>query len=93
MSTATSFGTTSAGAAVQLYTLQNSQGAQATITNYGGILTSMRVPDKNGKLGEVVLGFDSLTGYTDAGVHEGNAVFRRAHWALWQPHPARQIFA
>jgi aldose 1-epimerase len=66
MSTATSFGTTAAGAAVQLYTLQNAQGAQATITNYGGILTSMLVPDKNGKLGEVVLGFESLTGYTDA---------------------------
>jgi aldose 1-epimerase len=66
MSTATSFGTTSAGATVQLYTLQNSHGAQATISNYGGILTSMLVPDKNGNLGDVVLGFDSLAGYTDA---------------------------
>ena len=66
MPTATLFGTTSAGTEVQLYTLQNSQGSRATISTYGGILTSLLVPDKTGQLGDVVLGFDSLAGYTNA---------------------------
>ncbi|MGI4742903.1 MAG: aldose epimerase family protein [Janthinobacterium lividum] len=65
MPTATPFGTTPAGTDVLLYTLQNAQGAQATISAYGGILTSLLMPDKNGQLGNVVLGFDSLSGYTN----------------------------
>ncbi len=51
------------GKAVTLYTLTNSHGAQVSILNYGGIVQSLRVPDKNGKLGDVVLGFDSLARY------------------------------
>ncbi len=51
------------GKAVTLYTLTNSHGAQVSITNYGGIVQSLRVPDKSGKLGDVVLGFDSLARY------------------------------
>lgn len=51
------------GKAVTLYTLTNSHGAQVSILNYGGIVQSLRVPDKNGKLGDVVLGFDSLGRY------------------------------
>ena len=64
MPTATSFGTTKDGTAVQLYTLQNTHGVKATITTYGGTLTSLLVPDKNGKLGDVVLGVDNAAGYT-----------------------------
>ena len=60
------FGKMHDGRAVQLFTLTNAQGAKATITNYGGILTSLLVPDKNGKMGDVVLGFDSVEGYTSA---------------------------
>lgn len=51
------------GKAVTLYTLTNSHGAQVSILNYGGIVQSLRVPDKHGKLGDVVLGFDSLARY------------------------------
>ena len=51
------------GKAVTLYTLTNKHGAQVSILNYGGIVQSLRVPDKNGKLGDVVLGFDSLARY------------------------------
>ena len=57
------FGTTKEGEAVQLYTLTNSKGAVAKITNYGGIVTELHVPDKNGKMGDVVLGFKNLDGY------------------------------
>ncbi len=51
------------GKAVTLYTLTNSHGAQVSILNYGGIVQSLRVPDKHGELGDVVLGFDSLARY------------------------------
>ena len=57
-----SFGTTKDGQAVDLYTLTNN-GVTAKITNYGGILTSLVVPDRNGKPGDIVLGYDTLDEY------------------------------
>jgi aldose 1-epimerase len=45
------------------YTLTNSSGMQASILNYGGTVTKLTVPDKNGNMGDVVLGFDSFDGY------------------------------
>ncbi|TGE29169.1 aldose epimerase family protein [Hymenobacter metallicola] len=61
--TSASFGKTQAGTEVQLYTLTNAHGLQATISTYGGIVTSLRVPDKAGQLGDIVLGFDNVSGY------------------------------
>jgi len=61
--TSASFGTTTDGTPVQLYTLTNAQGLRATISTYGGTLTSLLVPDKAGQLGDVVLGFDDVRGY------------------------------
>ena len=57
------YGTTSAGENVDLYTLRNSKGVEAKITNYGGILVSLKVPDRNGKFDDVVLGFNDLDSY------------------------------
>jgi aldose 1-epimerase len=57
------FGRLPDGTAIQLYTLTNAHGLRATISTYGGILTSLLVPDAAGQLGDVVLGFDSLAGY------------------------------
>jgi aldose 1-epimerase len=51
------FGQLKDGTAVQAYTLTNAQGMQAVFTNYGGRLVSLLVPDKNGKLTDVVVGF------------------------------------
>ena len=51
------------GSQVELYTLKNKNGLEATITNYGGIVVSLTVPDKNGKLSDVVLGYDTLNDY------------------------------
>ena len=62
--TVTPFGKTKEGVDIQLFTLTNAHGLKATITNFGGTLTSLLVPDKNGKLGDIVLGFDDLAGYT-----------------------------
>lgn len=57
------FGTTKTGEEVYLYTLQNKNGIEAKITNYGAALVNLFVPDKNGKLDDVVLGFDKLEDY------------------------------
>lgn len=57
------FGKTRDGVAVSVYTLTNKNGVTARITNYGGIVVSLMVPDRNGKMADVVLGFDSLDGY------------------------------
>ena len=56
------YGTTPDGA-VDLYTLTNAAGMRAQITNYGAIVTSLLVPDREGRLGDVVLGFDRLDDY------------------------------
>jgi aldose 1-epimerase len=57
------WGKTKQGEPVDLYTLTNAQAVQVKITNYGGIVVNLLVPDRNGKLGDVVLGFDDLDGY------------------------------
>jgi len=61
----TPFGKTPDGEAVDLYTLTNKSGVEAAITNYGGSVVSLKVPDRDGKLGDVVLGFDSVDGYVN----------------------------
>src|SRR5947207_8540861 len=57
------FGKTPDQKAVDLYTLTNAHGVEARITNYGGIVVSLKVPDRTGKLDDVVLGYDNLDGY------------------------------
>ena len=60
---ADNFKTTVDGKDVSLYTLTNANGVEACITNYGGRLVSLMVPDKNGKFQDVVLGHDSIADY------------------------------
>jgi len=57
------FGKTKDGKAVEIYTLTNARGSEATIITYGGALVSLKVPDKKGEFGDVVLGFDSIADY------------------------------
>jgi aldose 1-epimerase len=57
------FGTTAEGVTIDRYTLTNTNGAEATIITYGGTIVSLRVPDRHGKLDDVVLGFDALEAY------------------------------
>jgi aldose 1-epimerase len=61
--TKASFGTTKDGKTVDVYTLKNSNGVEARIINYGGIVLSLKVPDKAGQMGDVVLGYDTLAEY------------------------------
>jgi aldose 1-epimerase len=72
------FGTVN-GKPVYLYTLKNKNGITVRITNYGGIITSILVPDKNGKFGDIVLGYDSLKGYLEATPYFGAIVGRYAN--------------
>ena len=70
------FGTMPNGQQVSLYTLTNANGAVAKITNYGAIVTELWMPDKNGKLADIVLGFDSLEGYLGESPYFGTIVGR-----------------
>ncbi len=63
MITHTLFGSLPDGRPATLFTLTNEAGATVKITNYGGIITSIVVPDRNGTPGEVTLGFDTLSEY------------------------------
>lgn len=64
---------------VYLYTLTNKQGMIVRITNYGGIVTSIVVPDKNGDFDDVVLGYDNLDGYLKETPYFGAIVGRYAN--------------
>ncbi|HUU14947.1 MAG TPA: aldose epimerase family protein [Terriglobia bacterium] len=57
------FGKTQDGTAVDIFTLTNSNGVEVRAITYGGIIVSLRTPDKNGKLDDIVLGFDTLDSY------------------------------
>jgi len=74
-----SFGKTGNGRPVDLYTLTNSKGMEVRAMTYGGIIVSIRVPDKNGKLGDVVLGHDNLDGYLTNPPYLGAIVGRYAN--------------
>jgi len=58
-----SFGKLPTGQTTTLYSLSNANGVQVKVTNFGGVITSINIPDKNGKLGDIVLGFDNVDGY------------------------------
>lgn len=60
------FGKTSDGIAVSIYSLSNSHGVEARITTYGGRVVSLTTPDRKGNKADVVLGFDSLTGFAES---------------------------
>ncbi|GFM60034.1 galactose mutarotase [Pseudomonas capsici] len=57
------FGKLPDGTPIEKYTLQNSHGLQASIITYGATLQALKVPDRNGKVEDIVLGFDDVQGY------------------------------
>ena len=73
--TKAAFGKTPDGTPVEIYTLRNGKEMEARIMTYGGIVTSLKVPDKNGKLGDVVLGFDNLDGYLNPSYAKASPYF------------------
>ncbi|MGO9405416.1 MAG: aldose epimerase family protein [Terriglobales bacterium] len=73
------FGSLDDGTAVEMLTLRNAKGATAKVITYGATLTELWIPDRNGKLGDVVLGFDKLQGYLDNRPYFGATVGRVAN--------------
>lgn len=73
------FSDTLNGKAVSLFTLKNSKGMVVQITNYGATIVSIRVPDKQGKFDDVVLGYDSIQGYVNGKAFFGCVVGRYAN--------------
>jgi aldose 1-epimerase len=61
---------------VDLYTLSNASGTEVRVTNYGGIIVSLIVPDRNGKLADIVLGYDDLNGYYNNKAYFGALIGR-----------------
>jgi aldose 1-epimerase len=64
------------GKSVDIYTLTNANQVEIKITNYGGIVTSIKLPDKNGKSDDVVLGYNNLQEYVNNNPYFGSIVGR-----------------
>lgn len=83
--TKTDFGTMKDGRAVYRYTLTNGNGVSASFTDFGAIWLTMVVPDKDGNMADVVLGYDTVE------TIQGD----RTPWgdggALRQPHRRREL--
>jgi aldose 1-epimerase len=73
------FGKMTDGQTIDLYTLTNHNGIKVSITNYGGRVVSILAPDRNGKVADVVLGFDDLQGYLGNNPFFGALVGRYAN--------------
>ena len=70
------FGALPDGTVVEIYTLTNDSGIEARLMTYGAILVSLKLPDRSGKLDDVVLGYDSLDGYVRSNPYFGSTVGR-----------------
>ncbi len=70
------FGVLPDGKAVELYTLTNAHGMRVRVMTYGGVIVSLDVPDRNGKGGDIVLGYEHLDGYLAKSPYFGAIVGR-----------------
>jgi aldose 1-epimerase len=73
------FGELPDGSPIELFTLTNIRGMVVRVTNYGTIITEIHVPDREGRLGDVVLGFDNLDAYLQGHPYFGGTVGRVAN--------------
>ncbi len=73
------WGALPSGETVSLYTLRNEKGIEATISNFGGRIVTLKVPDRTGKLADIVLGYDTVEPYTKPNPFFGTLVGRYAN--------------
>ena len=73
------WGATPEGEAIILYTLRNDRGAEVQITNFGAAIVSVKMPDREGRMADVVLGYDRPEGYFFDGPAAGKSVGRCAN--------------
>lgn len=74
-----SFGAIASGEKTDLYVLTNNRGMTVAITNYGATVVSIKVPDRAGKIADVVLGFDAAKEYEEGTAHIGGTIGRYAN--------------
>jgi aldose 1-epimerase len=77
--TSAQFGTLANGQSTQLFTLRNAHGIEIQLTNYGGIITSLKTPDRSGHIADIVLGYDNLPAYVANSPYFGAIVGRYAN--------------
>ncbi len=82
----TNFQTEVGGKKTDLYTLRNKNNMEVCVTNFGGRIVSVMVPDKDGKMQDVVLGFDSIQDYISKPSDFGASIGRYA-----KPYQSRSI--
>lgn len=70
------FGTLPDGRAVEVFTLRNAQGMEVRFMTYGGIILTLKVPDREGRFEDVTLGYDSLAGYLQESPYFGALIGR-----------------
>ena len=73
------FGVLPSGDSVHVFTFRNANGIQMKVMDYGGIVVSIKTPDRNGEMDDIVLGFDSLAGYVQSSPYFGALVGRYAN--------------
>lgn len=73
------WGALPSGETVSLYKLRNEKGIETTISNFGGRIVTLKVPDRNGKFADIVLGYDTLEPYTKPNPFFGTLVGRYAN--------------
>ena len=73
------FGKTKGGEVVKSYTIKNAAGMTATIISYGATVTKLLVPDKDGELRDVQLGYDDIKDYEEGGTFFGTIIGRNAN--------------
>ncbi len=71
-----SFGFMPDSTEVKYFVLANSSGMEMTVLNFGGIITSLKTPDRDGKMADIVLGFDNLQDYLDQSPYFGAIIGR-----------------
>ena len=75
----TTYGLTKAGKETKLYTITNKKGASITICDLGGIITNLWIPDRDGKLRDIVLAYDNASDYEDGSAFMGSIIGRVAN--------------
>src|SRR4030042_3470264 len=75
----TLFGTTPEGLQIKRFSVSNDHGMAASFINFGAILTSLQIPDRHGKAGEITLGFDALEDYITDRLFFGATIGRYAN--------------
>jgi aldose 1-epimerase len=73
------FGKLSDGTVVDLYTLTNQNGMEVAISNFGGAVVALRIPDRASRMADIVLGYDDPQGYADNSVYLGTLIGRYAN--------------